>query len=122
MELCKIDPWADTSLFMSVRFLSEPNFSYQIIPDNEATVTSDPVAQKIFYVPDRVNKIPTFRLYVTVPNPNVPNANVPNVTVPNFNMPNYNVPKCQGVDVIKCRMTNVPHYNGPNQQIVEFSN
>jgi hypothetical protein len=47
--------------------------------------------------------------------PNMPNANVPNVTVPNPNMstrhsaecttePNYNVPKCQGVDVIKCRM------------------
>jgi hypothetical protein len=60
-------------------------------------------------------------LYVTVPNPNVQNAKVSNVTVPNFNMPNYNVQKCQGVDVIKCRMTNVPHYNGPNRQIVEFS-
>jgi hypothetical protein len=60
-------------------------------------------------------------LYVTVPNPNVQNAKVPNDKVPNFNMPNYNVPKCQGVDVIKCRITNVPHYNGPNRQIVEFS-
>jgi hypothetical protein len=58
------------------------------------------------------------RLYVTVPNPNVPNAKVPNVTVLNLNMstrhgaecttePNCNVPKCQGVDVIKCRMYHI---------------